>query len=128
MITKREYLVGLGLAKAGRGKFSNEAKNALAKAIAEGMEFSDSAPAVTKAKEEPTTPPIARAEDAVVVLDTERPYYGMRWYGKNEKGKRIEVSNRSACMNCGYSLLGHVCNSARVILPTGGELAVTASG
>jgi hypothetical protein len=41
MLTQRAYLVSLGLAKDGRGKFSNAAKDALAKAIEQGMTFSD---------------------------------------------------------------------------------------
>lgn len=42
MQTKREYLVNLGLAKANaRGRFSLEAKEALVKARAEGVTFSD---------------------------------------------------------------------------------------
>ena len=40
--TAREYLVGLGLAKAGaRGKFSADAHKALKKALADGVKFSD---------------------------------------------------------------------------------------
>jgi hypothetical protein len=38
---KREWLVSKGLAKPGRGKFSDKAKRALAKAEAEGMVFDD---------------------------------------------------------------------------------------
>ena len=37
----RQYLVSLNLAKPGRGKFSNAAKQALQDAIDNGMEFSD---------------------------------------------------------------------------------------
>lgn len=45
MMTQREYLVSKGLAKAGRGKFSNAAKAEIAKAISQGVSFSDPAPA-----------------------------------------------------------------------------------
>lgn len=41
MATQREYLVSLGLAKPSRGRFSKEAKAALAKAVEEGMTFTD---------------------------------------------------------------------------------------
>lgn len=41
MATKREYLVGLGLAKAGRGRFSKEALEALAEAEASGTVFDE---------------------------------------------------------------------------------------
>lgn len=44
MATKREYLVSLGLAKPGRGKFSREAHAALAKAEADGMVFDEAVP------------------------------------------------------------------------------------
>jgi hypothetical protein len=50
MLTQRAYLVSLGLAKDGRGKFSNAAKDALAKAIEQGMEFSDPTPAAKPKK------------------------------------------------------------------------------
>ena len=43
MATEREYLVSLGLAKEGRGRFSAEAKAALAKAKKGGMSFDKTA-------------------------------------------------------------------------------------
>ena len=48
MATAREYLVSLGLAKPGRGRFSGEAKAALAKAIADGMTFDEVNPPAPK--------------------------------------------------------------------------------
>lgn len=41
MQSARDYLVSINLAKPGRGKFSNAAKQALKEAINNGMEFSD---------------------------------------------------------------------------------------
>lgn len=41
MQSARDYLVSINLAKPGRGKFSNAAKQALSEAIDNGMEFSD---------------------------------------------------------------------------------------
>lgn len=41
MRSARDYLVSINLAKPGRGKFSNAAKQALSEAIDNGMEFSD---------------------------------------------------------------------------------------
>jgi hypothetical protein len=41
MQSARQYLFDLGLAKMSRGRFSAEAKAALAKAMSEGMTFSD---------------------------------------------------------------------------------------
>jgi hypothetical protein len=56
MATKREYLVGLGLAKPGRGRFSADAKAALAKAEAEGTVFSDGKDASESPDSEPRAP------------------------------------------------------------------------
>lgn len=50
-IDKRTYLVNLGLAKPGRGKFSNDAKKALSEAEAKGVVFIDKV-AVAKAEAE----------------------------------------------------------------------------
>ena len=52
MATKREYLISLGLAKEGRGRFSREALDALAKAEADGMIFDETV--VTPVKTEKT--------------------------------------------------------------------------
>ena len=41
MQTARDHLVKANLAKPGRGKFSNEAKEYLKQAIADGRKFSD---------------------------------------------------------------------------------------
>lgn len=41
MATKREYLIGKGLAKPGRGRFSKEANEALAAAVAAGVVFDE---------------------------------------------------------------------------------------
>lgn len=51
MATQREYLVGLGLAKPGRGKFSKEAHAALAEAVANGVTFDEPAYKAPKVKE-----------------------------------------------------------------------------
>jgi hypothetical protein len=50
MATKREFLVEKGLAKPGRGRFSREAKDALAQAEKDGVVFDDPTP-VSKPKE-----------------------------------------------------------------------------
>jgi hypothetical protein len=54
--TKREWLVDQGLATAGRGRFSAAAKEALAKAEADGLTFSDSAKEVKGGDEAVPTP------------------------------------------------------------------------
>jgi hypothetical protein len=133
MQTRRDYLASLGLAKPGRGKFSNEAKAALEKAIANGMEFSDGTPAVKPVKPKATedtdsAPKGVLPENAEVILSNEHRYYGKRWHAEVD-GKRIEVSEKSACGNCRYSLIGHVCNDPMVISPKGyGFVSVVPSG
>lgn len=59
-MTEREYLVSLGLAKPGRGRFSGAAKEALAKAKEEGKTFTDTKP-VVKASPKPAAKPAAKA-------------------------------------------------------------------
>lgn len=53
MTTAREYLITKGLAKPGRGRLSRDAHAVLAKAIAEGMTFTDSKPVPKRIKAEP---------------------------------------------------------------------------
>lgn len=48
MATKREYLVGLGLAQPGRGRFSREALTAIAEAESQGTVFDEPVKAVSK--------------------------------------------------------------------------------
>lgn len=72
MTTPREYLVSLGLAKPGRGRFSREAIAALDKARAEGTVFDEAAPAkpvtvhVKKETSAPTAPVVSESEAAGV--------------------------------------------------------------
>lgn len=58
MTTKRAYLVNLGLAKEGRGKFSNAAIVALDEAIAKGVVFDE------PVKPEPKAKPVSLAKPA----------------------------------------------------------------
>lgn len=114
MTTQRDYLVSKGLAKPGRGRFSGEAKAAIAAAIAEGMVFSDAKPAPAKPKvDSPKDTPETVSGDGVF-FESDYPHYGKRWYTE-VKNKRVEVSNRAACANCRYSLIAHVCNTPEVI-------------
>ena len=70
MKTEREYLVSLGLAQAGRGRFSAKAKEALASARANGMEFAQTATQIAKIerKAKPKTAP-----KPVVRISSNRP-------------------------------------------------------
>lgn len=122
MATKREWLITQGLAKEGRGKFSNAAKEALAKAEAEGIVFDDSpAPSTPKpVKDKPVkeSAPVVTADD-VVMFENEMPHYGVSWNYRDDKGKKMPLSDRAVCINCGYSLIAHVCNSPKVLAPAG---------
>jgi hypothetical protein len=98
--TAREFLVGQGLAKPGRGKFSNVAKEALAKAIEAGTEFSDYTIKGSSAKVEETsyeTAPMTWPNGTARFVET---------------GKKVSMS--SACNSCGYSLSWCECPSPRV--------------
>jgi hypothetical protein len=98
--TAREFLVGQGLAKAGRGKFSNVAKEALAAAIEAGTEFSDYTIAGRTAKVEQETyeiAPMTWPNGSARFVDT---------------GKKVSMN--SACNSCGYSLSWCECASPRV--------------
>ena len=50
-MTKREYLITLGLAKPGRGRFSREGVAAIAQAEADGMIFDDNSAKTATVKE-----------------------------------------------------------------------------
>lgn len=114
-MNKREWLVSKGLAKAGRGKFSNAAKAALAKAEAEGIVFDDT-PAPAKAAPKPKVEKTEAAGEYVneIMFANEMPNYGREWFIREGK-KRIPVGSATVCGNCRYSLIGHVCNSPVVL-------------
>lgn len=96
MATEREYLVTLGLAKEGRGRFSAEAKDALAKAKKGGMSFDKTVAEL--AKEARESKPKRVAKPTVTVEKVDRPSQDMydakavRSWGEQvgmiEKGKR----------------------------------------
>ena len=123
MQTKREYLVGLGLAKPGRGKFSNDAKKALAEAEAKGVKFSD---IVTKVSA-PTEKPTENAAGGQTVKETdprdsaylfpdeyrfpEAEYRAVSFDG----GKKVVWSLRECCNTCKVSLVNHMCESPTIL-------------
>lgn len=129
MQTKRDYLVGLGLAKPGRGKFSNAAKEALAKAEAEGVKFAD---VVTKV---PTKKATGNATENAATGESDRktdpkpdaretPYLTPDEYRFPEgvykgvtfrDGKKVEVSLRECCNTCRVSLVNHMCESPTIL-------------
>lgn len=126
MQTRREYAASLGLAKAGaRGKFSTAAKEAIAKAEAGGMTFSDTPTAapVVKAtgdstknsgggqiatKSDPGMTPYLTPDE---YRFPEREYKGITF----DNGKRREVSLRECCNTCRVSLVNHGCDSPTIL-------------
>lgn len=112
MATKREYLVGLGLAKPGRGRFSREALAKIAEAEANGIVFDE--PVVSKPTPHPTpsekvvsqegdsppSPPSPKPEPPVVVPARE-PQKKVRHvgslYGYTPEGFRV---NFATCRKC----------------------------
>lgn len=123
-MNRRDWLVSKGLAKPGRGKFSNAAKAALAEAESSGIVFDDSAPApraTRPAKEKPVrdSEPVVTITDDVVMFENEMPHFGKEWYYVNAKGKKKPLSNRAVCTGCRYSLVAHTCDNPRVLAPNG---------
>lgn len=114
MQTKREYLVGLGLAKEGRGKFSNAAKAALAEAEAKGVKFADvlaNVPAKPKAEKEGKSEPTAPDVRETLYLTPDEYRYPETVYRavRFSDGKKVEVSLRECCNTCRVSLVNHAC-------------------
>ncbi len=119
--TRRDYLVRLGLAKPGRGKFSNAGKEALAKADEEGVEFLDG-PAPKGNGSGPilsTVPPKREQAEDVRLSDylfpsdfrfPEQEYIAVSHIG----GKRNVYGMRECCNTCRVSLTNHSCNTPTV--------------
>lgn len=107
MVTKREYLVQKGLAKAGRGRFGAEAKKAIVDAINAGMKFDDPAGKTVvvvstdeKGNKVESTKRIADVPEVPDPL-AYRPD-GMYTF-KNPDGTTFKRSHASACAKCSFS-------------------------
>ena len=101
---RRSYLVTLGLAKPGRGKFSREAQEALTKARQDGMTFDDEAVQPVKVKE-----PSERATKASNKIDDLRAEAPRRFRqdefnGTDTNGKRIIRTFKDVCNVCRVSM------------------------
>lgn len=88
MVSKREWLVSQGLAKAGRGKFSKDAHEALDKAIKDGMEFDEPVVVVKSAK--PKVAKTPKAPEVKQEKSTADPAAVREWAKKNG----VTVSDR----------------------------------
>lgn len=120
MQTKREYAASLGLAKAGaRGKFSNAAKEAIAKAEAEGMKFSDTSTAPKPAPtggETPAAPAPTKPGDSAYLSPADFRYPEAEYVAvaRDANGKRILHGMRECCNTCKVSLTNHMCNTPTI--------------
>lgn len=123
MQTKREFLVGLGLAKPGRGKFSNEAKKALAEAEAKGVKFSDIVTKIPVATGTPTeksaggqTPQKIDASLTPYLTPDEYRFPEAEYRAVSFKdGKRVLHSLRECCNTCMVSLVNHMCDAPTIL-------------
>lgn len=122
MVTKRQYLIEKGLAKDGRGKFSNVAKEEIAKAINSGLKFDDPAgkTVVVVSKDEngnevQTTKRIADVPD-VPDPRPDRPcgYYVFR----NPDGSTFKRKHTEACAKCHFSFQWCYCVNGPTQFPT----------
>lgn len=121
MASEREYLVSIGLAKPGRGRFSAEAKQALAKARNDGMQFDQpvvSTPRVVKPRATKTdNKPTSRAPGVGVIDVRPRTLASdAKIYHTTASGKRIAVSDKNVCGSCGPSLSHHSCSNPTALV------------
>ncbi|URQ04800.1 Lsr2-like DNA bridging protein [Streptomyces phage Emma1919] len=94
-MTEREYLISLGLAKAGRGRYSKEARDALNKAKADGMTFDLPASEIAKLERANKPKRVRKTVQAVKEIRPSQDAYdakAVRSWGEQtgaiEKGKR----------------------------------------
>lgn len=117
-MNKREWLISKGLAKAGRGKFSNAAKDALAKAEANGMVFDDApakpAPKVKAVVKDTPKESVSDSPITEIMFANEMPNYGREWFVRNGK-RKVSIGPATVCGNCRYSLIGHTCNDPVIL-------------
>lgn len=128
MQTKREYLISKGLAKPGRGKFSNAGNAALAEAERSGVKFSDTGPVrrptVKSGPEISKTGIPAKNSDNSETGGQNAPYIFPSDFrfpeaeyvavARDEDGKRILHSMRECCNTCKVSLTNHACDSPTI--------------
>ena len=120
--TRRDYLVRLGLAKPGRGKFSNAAKEALSKADAEGREFLDGpSPKGNGSGPVLSTVPVTGDKTTTVakvglvdyMFPSDFRYPEAEYKAVEVVGKK-EHSLRECCNSCKVSLTNHMCDSPTI--------------
>lgn len=125
--TRKDYAISKGLAKPGKGRMSLAAHEAVDKAIADGMTFSDYR--VSKTPQKGTESVSEGPQDQV-----ENPYADAFWrypldqqFTYTHEGKTRVINGRGVCRGCGYSLVGHLCSDP-VVLTQDGWQAVKPKG
>lgn len=93
MVTKRDWLVGKGLAKQGKGRFSQVAKDAISKAEAGGMVFDE--PVIPMSSEKPRVAKTVKVDKPAKINTPPKNSYDAKaarsWAennGRIEKGQR----------------------------------------
>lgn len=117
MGTQREYLIDLNLAKPGRGRFSREAREALAKAVADGVTFDDTKVKVETVASsdasdhrqgpEPSRAPVPARPPQIRIRDIRSMFC------EDEDGHEIEFS---LCRRCSYHV--SFCKCASIGMPS----------
>ena len=109
-MTKREYLISLGLAREGRGRFSREGMAALAKAEAEGMTFDDA----QSAKSLNPQSQVAQSKPSIPVQPQVRVREWNLMRGTTDDGILIEWGT---CSRCAEAIM--YCRCAQPQVPHG---------
>jgi hypothetical protein len=124
--TEKDYAISLGLAKAGRGRMSLDAKKAVQEAKKSGMTFRiKGAPTATitvsKAPQKGSEQPVTEEVEVNPYADAFYRYDRDQMFSYEHAGKTYKISGKGACMNCGYSLIGHTCNDPVVLTYHGAQ-------
>lgn len=114
----RDFLIEKGLAKPGRGKFSNEAKVVLKEALANGEKFSDwpKDDIIVSTDTGEKTVKAVDPTDIEYTFQSDYPFPENRYRAFMRKdGKKVEVGMREVCNTCGVSLVAHYCQSPTIL-------------
>lgn len=135
----REYLVSKGLAKDGRGKFSNAAKEELSQAMASGIKFSDWPKTEAKSSTAPTktgnatrsatgnptgnstkTETVQKNGSGMVgyTFPDEYRFPEAQWElvsSAPTKGKADRYTVREVCNTCRVSITNHACDAPSIL-------------
>jgi hypothetical protein len=124
--TEKDYAISLGLAKAGRGRMSLDAKKAVQAAKKNGMTFRiKGAPTATvtvvSKPQKDSEAPVTEEKEVNQFADAFYRYDRDQMFAYKHEGKTYKINGKGACMNCGYSLVGHTCNDPVVLTYHGAQ-------